>query len=92
MERLWRRCQAAADQLGSGYKFLRRLENKLRLLYDQSMNELSADRKNLSKVTNRLGYGGKGLAPEEEFLQEYRAVTGTIRELFEHYLNSPLDS
>ncbi len=84
--------QTEAEQLNIGYKFLRRLENKLRLLHDQSMNELSADQGNLRKVTRSLGYGAGGLTPEEDFLKEYRAVTGTIRKLFERYLKPSLES
>ena len=76
-----------AEQLIDGYKFLRRLENKLRLLHDQSMNELSAEPKNLRMIARSLGYGDAGVAPEKEFLDEYRSHTEAIRKLFEHYLN-----
>ena len=78
---------AEAKQLIRGYKFLRRLENKLRLLHDQSINELSSDPKSLRKVTRGLGYGKKGLVPEKEFLEEYHTITEGIRGLFEKYLN-----
>jgi len=70
----------------SGYKFLRRLENKLRLLYDQSINEISAHNKGFRRAACSLGYGGSGLQPEQKFLKEYRAVTGNIRELLDKYL------
>ncbi|SHJ27948.1 glutamate-ammonia-ligase adenylyltransferase [Malonomonas rubra DSM 5091] len=78
---------AEANKLIKGYKFLRRLENKLRLLHDQSINELSLDAKSLRRVALGLGYGKKGIVPEKEFLEEYRATTEGIRELFENYLN-----
>ncbi|WP_303720912.1 bifunctional [glutamate--ammonia ligase]-adenylyl-L-tyrosine phosphorylase/[glutamate--ammonia-ligase] adenylyltransferase [Malonomonas rubra] len=76
-----------AKQLINGYKFLRRLENKLRLLHDQSINELAGDQKSLRKITRSLGYGEKGLVPEKEFLEQYHLVTEGIRQLFENYLN-----
>ena len=76
-----------SQQLINGYKFLRRLENKLRLLHDQSINELSVEPRNLRKVALGLGYGKKGLVPEKEFLEEYHAITEGIRTLFENYLN-----
>ncbi len=76
-----------AELLTSSYKFLRQLENKLRLLYDQSMNELSAEPKKLRKIALSLGYDAAGVAPEEAFLKEYRRVTEGVRELFEIYLN-----
>ena len=78
--------QEDAEQLISGYKFLRRLENKLRLLYDQSINELSAENKGFRKVARSLGYDGPGLQSEQKFLEEYREVTEGIRELLEKYL------
>ncbi len=78
---------ADAELLSSSYKFLRRLENKLRLLYDQSMNELSAEPKKLRKVARSLGYETSKVAPEDDFLAEYRSVTEGIRQLFEVYLN-----
>ncbi|MDX2479953.1 MAG: bifunctional [glutamate--ammonia ligase]-adenylyl-L-tyrosine phosphorylase/[glutamate--ammonia-ligase] adenylyltransferase [Desulfuromusa sp.] len=78
--------QDDARLLISGYKFLRRLENKLRLLYDQSINEISAHNKGFRKAACSLGYGGPGLQPEQKFLKEYRTVTGEIRELLDKYL------
>jgi len=79
--------RAEADTLINGYKFLRRLENKLRLLHDQSISGLSLEAKSLRRVALGLGYGKKGIVPEKEFLEEYRATTEEIRELFETYLN-----
>ncbi len=79
--------QEDADILISGYKFLRRLENRLRLLYDQSINELSAHNRGFRKAARSLGYGGRGLQPEQQFLKEYHLVTGSIRTLLEKYLN-----
>lgn len=75
-----------ADLLINGYKFLRRLENKLRLLYDQSINELSAHNMGFRKAARSLGYGGSGSNPEQEFLKEYQQVTGKIRGLLDKYL------
>ena len=75
-----------ADLLINGYKFLRRIENKLRLLYDQSINELSDQNRGFRRAARSLGYGGSGLKPEQEFIEEYRLVTGKIRELLDKYL------
>ena len=74
-------------QLIRGYKYLRRLENKLRLLYDQSINEFSSFNKGFRRIARSLGYGGGGLKPEHEFLEKYRDVTEGIRALLEKYLN-----
>ena len=75
-----------ADLLINGYKFLRRIENKLRLLHDQSINELSDQNRGFRRAARSLGYGGSGLKPEQEFLEEYRLITGKIRELLDKYL------
>lgn len=76
-----------AEQLIDGYKYLRRLENKLRLLHDQSINEFSSFDKGFRRIARSLGYGGSGIKPEYEFLEEYRQVTEGIRQLLEKYLN-----
>ncbi|WP_020677424.1 bifunctional [glutamate--ammonia ligase]-adenylyl-L-tyrosine phosphorylase/[glutamate--ammonia-ligase] adenylyltransferase [Geopsychrobacter electrodiphilus] len=69
-----------------GYKGLRRLENKLRLFYDQSMNELSASGAGLNRIARSLGYE-KGLSlPEEQLLGDYHRLTENIRTIFERTL------
>ncbi len=78
--------QDDADVLIAGYKFLRKLENRLRLLHDQSINELSAHNRGIKKAALSLGYGAAGLHPEKEFLLAYHEVTSGIRSLFEKYL------
>ena len=70
-----------------GYKFLRRLENKLRLLYDQSINELSAHNRGFRKAAYSLGYSGSNINREREFLEDYQGLTSKIRDLLEKYLN-----
>jgi [glutamine synthetase] adenylyltransferase / [glutamine synthetase]-adenylyl-L-tyrosine phosphorylase len=72
--------------LDSGYRFLRRLENRLRLVHDQSINELSGERTYLVKLARRLGYPDRPRRPEEVFLEEYRGVTEKIRTVFERLL------
>ncbi len=79
--------QVDADGLICGYKFLRQLENKLRLLYDQSINELSMRGKDFRKVAKSLGYGGAGVKPEQAFMDDYRRITEDIRQRMELYLN-----
>jgi len=79
--------QQDAELLINGYKFLRRLENRLRLLYDQSINDLSAQNKGFRRAARSLGYSGRGAQPEQKFIEEYRYITGNIRRLMEKYLN-----
>jgi glutamate-ammonia-ligase adenylyltransferase len=75
------------ESLVTGYKFLRRLENKLRLVHDQSVNELSAEPAYLAKLARHLGYPEDTGQPAKLFLEEYARTTQTIREIFDHILN-----
>ncbi len=72
-------------RLIEGYKFLRRLENKLRLVHDQSVNQLSADPAALAKLARHLGYPDRPRRPEQVFLEEYSQITEAIREVFERH-------
>ncbi|MCM2265411.1 MAG: bifunctional [glutamate--ammonia ligase]-adenylyl-L-tyrosine phosphorylase/[glutamate--ammonia-ligase] adenylyltransferase [Desulfuromonadales bacterium] len=74
------------DNLTNGYKFLRRLENKLRLVHDQSVNELAAEPAYLAKLARHLGYPDRPRRPEQVFLDEYYQVTRGIREVFDRHL------
>ncbi|BCR03664.1 glutamate-ammonia-ligase adenylyltransferase [Desulfuromonas versatilis] len=78
--------RADFDTLQGGYKFLRRLENKLRLVHDQSINDLSGERGYLVKLARRLGYPDRPRRPEEVFLEDYREVTEKIRTVFDRFL------
>jgi glutamate-ammonia-ligase adenylyltransferase len=71
-------------QLTEGYLFLRRLENKLRLVHDQSISQLASDKYYLAKLAQRLDYSGA--RPEEQLLADYRQATENIRRLFERHL------
>jgi glutamate-ammonia-ligase adenylyltransferase len=70
------------EVLNNGYKFLRRLENKLRLVHDQSVNELTADPIALTKLARHLGYETSDTKPDKMFLEDYAAATRSIREVF----------
>jgi glutamate-ammonia-ligase adenylyltransferase len=72
--------------LDAGYRFLRRLENKLRLVHDQSINQLSGDRAYLVRLARRLGYPDRPRHPDEAFLDDYRQTTEKIRAVFERII------
>ncbi len=71
-----------------GYKALRRLENKLRLLYDQSMNELNVTGTGLRRIARSLGYEKGSESPEKQLLADYNRITEEIRAVFERCLCS----
>ena len=77
---------ADSETLASGYRFLRRLENKLRLVHDQSINQLSGDRGYLTKLARRLGYPERPRRPDQVLLEDYHAVTEKIRAVFDRIL------
>jgi len=68
--------------LHNGYIMLRRIENKLRLVSDLSLDTLPCDEPGLAILVKRLGFGS-GEAAVKRFLEEYQAFTGKIREAFD---------
>lgn len=80
--------ETETETLSSGYKFLRRLENKLRLVHDQSINEIATDRASLLKLARRLGYPERPRRPDEVLREDYSRVTEKVRAIFERYLGA----
>lgn len=70
--------------LTGGYQFLRRLENRLRLVHDQSINTFSGDAASLAKLARRLGYT-ETLA-DRRLMTDYHTATENIRAIFNRYL------
>jgi glutamate-ammonia-ligase adenylyltransferase len=70
--------------LDESYRFLRRVETRLRIVADLSVNTLPSAPGKLEKLAKRMGY-----APEEDasarerFLADYAAHTGRVREIFQ---------
>jgi glutamate-ammonia-ligase adenylyltransferase len=83
--------EAVTRELISGYTYLRRLENKLRLVHDQSISEIATDRHNLRKLARLIGCSGTSRPSEEVFYAEYQEQTSTLRRLFNQYLNPALE-
>lgn len=75
-----------ADTLINGYKFLRKLENRLRLLHDHSINDLGGDQRYLDKLARRLGYDPKLRHPGQALMQDYETTTEAIRDVYERTL------
>ena len=72
-----------AQTLLAGYKFLRKLENRLRIIHDYSVNDLSGSRIYLNKLALRLGYDPKLKNPGAALIGDYGEVTGNIRAVFD---------
>lgn len=74
------------ETLLSGYKFLRKLENRLRLLHDHSINDLGGDERYLDKLARRLGYDPKLRHPGQALMKDYAETTEKIRSVYDRIL------
>lgn len=73
--------------LTAAYQFLLRLENRLRLLHDRSIDTLANDSGYLRRLALRMGYPeDANEAPAESLMRDYTRATRTIREVFQRSL------
>jgi len=75
--------EADYQALAEGYRFLRRLENRLRLIHDYSMNDLGGPLKYLNKLARRLGYDPQLKNPGEALMADYERVTSAVRAVYQ---------
>jgi glutamate-ammonia-ligase adenylyltransferase len=75
-----------AETLLTGYKFLRKLENRLRIIHDYSVNDLSGPKNYINKLALRLGYDPKLKNPGAALLSDYEETTGRIRDCYDRIL------
>ena len=76
------------EVLLSGYKFLRRMENRLRIFHDYSINDLGGSRDYLDKLARRLGYDPKLRHPGDQLLRDYEQTTEGIRGVYDRVLGA----
>jgi glutamate-ammonia-ligase adenylyltransferase len=72
--------------LVSGYKFLRKLENRLRIIHDYSVNDLSGPPGYLNKLALRLGYSSRLKNPGSALIKDYEKITGKIRACYDRVM------
>jgi len=75
-----------AETLLSGYKFLRKLENRLRIIHDYSVNDLGGPKSYINKLAMRLGYDAKLRNPGAVLISDYEETTGRIRDCYDRIL------
>lgn len=75
-----------SEILLTGYKFLRRLENRLRIVHDYSMNDLGGTREYLDVLARRLGYDPMMRHPGDVLMKEYEQITEAVRGVYERIL------
>lgn len=73
-----------AETLLNGYKFLRKLENRLRIIHDYSVNDLSGTKAYMDKLARRMGYDARLKNPGVAMICDYEEITGKIRDVFDH--------
>ncbi|MCX8073186.1 MAG: bifunctional [glutamate--ammonia ligase]-adenylyl-L-tyrosine phosphorylase/[glutamate--ammonia-ligase] adenylyltransferase [Candidatus Binatia bacterium] len=75
-----------AQVLTGGYRFLRRLEQTLRLLHDRPVEDLERHDVDLFVVARRLGFASRS-DPAQALWQEYVSRRERIRELYERWFD-----
>jgi glutamate-ammonia-ligase adenylyltransferase len=75
--------EGSPQTLLAGYKFLRKLENRLRIINDYSANDLAGTKTYLNKLARRLGYDPKLKNPGAVLICDYEEITGKIRDEFD---------
>jgi glutamate-ammonia-ligase adenylyltransferase len=83
--------------LSQGYLFLRRLDHRLRLERDQSIDAFEAEPGRLDGIAKALGYAGHKSKREESnsgrrLLRDYRAQREKIRACYERYFRGKAGS
>jgi glutamate-ammonia-ligase adenylyltransferase len=77
--------------LVDGYRFLRRVENSLRLAYDRPVEDLDRTQMELRPLAKRMGYGsGTGGSAEgigEQLWHDYSVRREAIRACFERWFD-----
>ncbi|MCA9520896.1 MAG: bifunctional [glutamate--ammonia ligase]-adenylyl-L-tyrosine phosphorylase/[glutamate--ammonia-ligase] adenylyltransferase [Myxococcales bacterium] len=74
----------ASSDLIEGYTFLRRLENRLRIVHDRSIERFAAQGAPLEMLARRMGYHRAGRqSAGERLLHDYQLKTRRVRELYE---------
>jgi glutamate-ammonia-ligase adenylyltransferase len=76
-----------AEALRQGYLFLRRVENRLRLVHASSLAHMPTGGRPLAQLARRLGV--LGTEPGETFLAQYRASAARVRDVYARVLRAP---
>jgi glutamate-ammonia-ligase adenylyltransferase len=75
--------EGEATALEESYRFLRRVENRLRIVADLGVNTLPAAPGKLEKLAKRMGYRARPEArAREQFLEDYREQTMRVRAIY----------
>jgi glutamate-ammonia-ligase adenylyltransferase len=73
--------------LDDAYRFLRKVEHRLQLLFDLQTHRLPEGEDELRKLALRMGYPNRDLDPLAAFLSDYREKTELTRRILDHLLH-----
>lgn len=79
--------EESGNLLKDGYRFLRRLEQSLRLIHDRPVEDLERGDLDVVVVARRLGFTGEGDAAAEELWREYERRREAIRRQYEEWFD-----
>ena len=79
--------------LDDSYRFLRKTEHRLQLLFDLQTHQLPSGDEEMRKLARRMGYSpeaakNNGLEPAAAFLRDYQEKTEPTRRILDHLLHS----
>jgi [glutamine synthetase] adenylyltransferase / [glutamine synthetase]-adenylyl-L-tyrosine phosphorylase len=75
-----------SETLYTGYLFLRKLENRLRIIHDYSVSDLSGPKNYMDKLARRLGYDSTLKNPGVVLISDYEEITGKIRDCYDRVM------
>ncbi len=79
--------EADYEELRDCYFFLRRLENRIRIVHRVPANILPSSHRELSALAKRLGYiSTPGMSPGQMLLNDYQARTRRVRKIYTEVL------
>lgn len=79
--------------LEKNYKFLRRIEHHLQIMFDLRTHVLPEEEEELRKLALRMGYGENAQRPPlAAFLHDYRVRTAENRRILDHLLQEAFES
>lgn len=82
-----------ANTLLNAYKFLRKIESRLRIVHNTSLHSFEISPKAIESLAVRVGYEKKkGEKNKDGLLKEYKMYTESIRRLYEKIFNKLLAS
>ena len=81
--------EATSVALEEAYLFLRKLENRLRIVQDRSISELRAEPGEVDKLARRMGYSEPQSGGGRRLLDDYLMHTGRVRDLYRTFFPVP---